>query len=263
MIIYFSATGNSQYVAERIAQATGDNTVSITACMKDQQFQFEFYEGEFLGIVSPTYSWGLPEIVKEFLQKMNLNRKPSYIWFIATYGTTTGQIGNFANEILQKQNVEISAYFSVKMPDTWMPVFNLSKKEYVRKIKERAELQIDSVIDKIANHAMGDYMQRKVPMPIAKWFYNHEYDIMRKTSHFHVEETCVGCGLCARNCLISAIDMVKQKPSWNTARCVMCLSCLHHCPKFAIQYGNKTKKHGQYVHAPVQKAPECGGKDRK
>ena len=53
MIIYFSATGNSQYVAERIAQATGDKTVSITACMKDQQFQFEFHEGEFLGIVSP------------------------------------------------------------------------------------------------------------------------------------------------------------------------------------------------------------------
>ncbi len=40
MIIYFSATGNSQYVAERIAQATGDRTVSITSCMKNHQFQF-------------------------------------------------------------------------------------------------------------------------------------------------------------------------------------------------------------------------------
>ena len=57
MIIYFSATGNSRYVAERIAKATGDRTVSITACMKNQQFQFEFHESEFLGIVSPTYSW--------------------------------------------------------------------------------------------------------------------------------------------------------------------------------------------------------------
>ena len=91
MIIYFSATGNSRYVAERIAKATGDRTVSITACMKNQQFQFEFHESEFLGIVSPTYSWGLPEIVKEFLKKINLNKKPSYIWFIATYGTTTGK----------------------------------------------------------------------------------------------------------------------------------------------------------------------------
>lgn len=33
MIFYFSATGNSQYVAERIAAETQDETVSITECM--------------------------------------------------------------------------------------------------------------------------------------------------------------------------------------------------------------------------------------
>ena len=131
-----------------------------------------------------------------------------------TYGTTTGQIGNFANEILQKQNIEISAYFSVKMPDTWTPTFNLSNKEHVRKINEKAELQKNSVIDKIINRAIGDYMQRKVPMPIAKWFYNMEYDTM-KTSHFHVENTCVGCGLCAQKCPISAIDITNKQPVWN------------------------------------------------
>ncbi len=29
MILYFSATGNSKYVAERIAEATGDRALSI------------------------------------------------------------------------------------------------------------------------------------------------------------------------------------------------------------------------------------------
>lgn len=249
MIIYFSATGNSQYVAERIAQATGDRTVSITSCMKNHQFRLELHENEFLGIISPTYSWGLPEIVKEFLQKLNLNRKPSYIWFVATYGTTTGQIGYFANEILEKQNCSFSAYFSVKMPDTWTPTFDLSNKEHVKKINIKAEPQIDIIIDQIKRHVTGDYMQRKVPVSIAKLFYNMEYDNMRKTSHFHVEDACINCGLCAKNCPISAIDMEAGKPVWNKDQCVMCLSCLHHCPKFAIQYGKRTKKHGQYVHS--------------
>lgn len=71
---------------------------------------------------------------------------------------------------------------------------------------------------------------------------------MRQTHHFHVEDSCIGCGLCARNCPVSAIQLQDKKPVWVKEQCVMCLSCLHHCPKFAIQYGSRTKKHGQYSH---------------
>lgn len=36
MILYFSATGNSEYVARRIAAETGDIAVSITDCYKNK-----------------------------------------------------------------------------------------------------------------------------------------------------------------------------------------------------------------------------------
>lgn len=36
MILYFSATGNSEYVAKKIAAETGDVTVSITDCYKNK-----------------------------------------------------------------------------------------------------------------------------------------------------------------------------------------------------------------------------------
>ena len=62
MILYFSATGNSEYVARRIAAETGDIAVSITDCYKKQIFSFD-EKCKTLGIVSPTYSWGLPVIV--------------------------------------------------------------------------------------------------------------------------------------------------------------------------------------------------------
>ena len=87
MILYFSATGNSEYVAKRIAEATADITVSITERYKKQNFSFND-KCNVLGIVCPTYSWGLPVIVTEFLQKLDLTHKPDYIFFIATYGTT-------------------------------------------------------------------------------------------------------------------------------------------------------------------------------
>ncbi|MDY5082979.1 MAG: EFR1 family ferrodoxin, partial [Candidatus Limivicinus sp.] len=76
----------------------------------------------------------------------------------------------------------------------------------------------------------------------------------RRTKNLHVENACIGCGLCARKCPVQAIEMKNKTPVWVKDKCVMCLGCLHRCPKFAIQYGNgkATKKHGQYVNPHVK-----------
>ena len=250
MILYFSATGNSEYVAQRIAAETGDIAVSITDYYKKQIFSFdEKYKTH--GIVSPTYSWGLPVIVTEFLQRLDLSHKPDYLFFIATYGTTPGQTGRFADNILAPKGLSLSAKFSVKMPDTWTPIFDLSNKEKVRRINDNAELEIDYIIKQIKNFTVGDFMKNKLPYPLAKIGYNIEYDSMRKTKHFSVDDTCIGCGLCAKKCPVQAIEMQNKRPVWSKEKCVMCLGCLHRCPKFAIQYGKNTKRHGQYTNPNV------------
>lgn len=251
MIFYFSATGNSKYAAQRIAAAVGEKTISITECVKQQQYRFSAENGT-VGIITPTYAWGLPSIVRDFLHALVLDDSPSYLWFLTTYGTTTGQSGRFANEILQEKGLSFATYFSVKMPDTWTPIFDLSDPQKARHINLHAEQEIDFALEKIQDRSAGDYMRNKVPMVFAKAFYGLEYDAMRKTGHFKVEHSCVGCGLCAKDCPVSAIEIRDKKPVWVKDRCVMCLSCLHHCPKFAIQYGTRTKKHGQYTNPNVK-----------
>lgn len=39
-----------------------------------------------------------------------------------------------------------------------------------------------------------------------------------------------------------------RKKHLRCQNCAMCLGYLHRCPKFAIQYDDKTKNHGQYLH---------------
>ena len=117
MIFYFSATGNCKYVADRVAAATGERCISVTACMQTQQLAFVPAEGEAVGVVAPVYFWGLPSIVKEFLQRVQLGR-PAYLWFAATYGTTSGQAGHFAAEYLQKKGLALDARCSAS---TWLP----------------------------------------------------------------------------------------------------------------------------------------------
>lgn len=40
MIFYFSATGNSKYVAERISEKTDEKTISVVDCIKENKFNF-------------------------------------------------------------------------------------------------------------------------------------------------------------------------------------------------------------------------------
>lgn len=86
-------------------------------------------------------------------------------------------------------------------------------------------------------------MLHKVPIFAAKAFYK-TYGYQSKTSHFVLEESC---NLCAKKCPANAIEMKNNKSAWVKDQCIMCLGCLHRCPKFTIQYGKKTKTHGQYL----------------
>lgn len=243
MILYFSATGNSKYVAERIAKEFEDKAIS----MEKSDGVIELTQGAILGIVTPVHWWQLPVYVREFLQRMTVKGcSPEYAFIVTTYGTTPGCTYEDARRILAPKGLNLRAGFGVKMPDIWTPIFDLSNPEKVQKQNEEAEKYIDDVLSHIRNRITGNKMQHKKSYAVRIFtdpFLNSE----RKTKNFHVHEQCIGCGLCARRCPAQAIEIQDKKPVWVKEQCVLCLRCLHSCPKFAIQYGNgKTAKHGQY-----------------
>ena len=243
MIFYFSATGNSKFTAEKIAERTGTETVSITDCLKNNRFDFE--SNEIVGFVTPTYSWGLPVTVVDFISKLNLKSNNPYVFTVATCGTLTGGTSRMHRNLLKEKGIDVTAQFYVRMPDTWTPVFDLSDKEKVRKINDKAGIKIFKIANQIHRRIRGnrDYGR----MPFADLFYK-DYEEMRKTDRLSVNDNCIGCGLCEKLCPVEAIEIQNGKPVWIKEKCAMCLGCLHHCPEFAIQRGAKTALHGQYVH---------------
>ncbi len=248
MIFYFSATGNSKYVAERIADALNDTAVSI----EHGQVSYEIPENGILGFVMPTYTWEMPSICRAFLKNTEFKAAAgTYVFEVSTYGVMPGASGADAKHILQSKGIQVDALFGIQMPDTWTPIFDLSDKEKVAERNRAAEQEIGSMIPAIQQRRRGNFQKRRMPYAV-RLVTDPVYQSLRLTRHFHVEDSCIGCGLCARKCPVSAIEMKKKKPSWVKKQCTMCLRCLHHCSVFAIQYGSTTKKHGQYRNPHVK-----------
>lgn len=252
MIIYFSATGNNKYVAERVAAVTGDRLVSISECVKTGGYALTLAENESLGLVTPTYFWGLPSIVADFLKRLEIRPNgKNYVWHVLTFGTVTGAAHSAMAKLLRAKGFALQGRFAVRMVDTWTPTFDLSDAEENRRVTEAAEPQIDAVIEKVQARAEGDFNRHK-GFSAASGIAQAIYQQKRKTKGFTVSDACISCGLCARQCPVSAIEMRDSRPVWVKETCTTCLGCLHRCPKFAIQYCGQTEKHGQFVHPKVK-----------
>lgn len=250
MIFCFSATGNSKYVAQSIAEATQDTMVSITDCIKEERFSFDMQARESIGFVTPVYHWGLPTIVLEFMEKLHLSFDSTpYVYHVLTFYTKTGKAHKLMEDALHTKGLELNGLFTVQMPDTWTPTVDLTDKNEIAEILKISEKQTIDVIDKVKNRVWGDFNDRKVPL--AELYYRH-YRKGGKTAKFSVDDSCIGCGKCAKICPVSAIRLQEKRPVWIKDRCAQCLGCLHRCPTFSIQLGKNTRGHGQYVNPNVR-----------
>jgi hypothetical protein len=121
MVLYFSATGNCKYVAERIAFALGDTALSITGAGTD----ISLSGSEDLGIVTPTYFWELPVPVREFLSEVTIaGKEDRYIFLVATCGVTPGCCGEDARRILFRLFFEPLLIFGRCLPGEFFKNFS-------------------------------------------------------------------------------------------------------------------------------------------
>ena len=208
MIIYFSGTGNCKYVAKQIAAAVGDKAVSV----ENSDGRIALKKEENLGIVFPTHFWEMPAIMRAFMEKASITAEgENYTFAIATYGTTPGCSGTDAKKLMRKKGIDLIAAFSLKMPDNWTPMFDLSDAEKVRRQNVEADKNLAVLIGNIKARVKGNHATPKAPY-FVRTMSDKMYLKARRTSNFYVEDTCIGCGLCAKQCPVQAIKIQNGKP---------------------------------------------------
>jgi len=248
IIFYFSATGNSLQVAKDIAEKIGECEVSNLAKYDTNRKITE----ERVGIVFPVYFWGVPNIIKAFLSKIEFESSP-YIFAVATRGGVVGASLIQVDDLLKLKNQKLHSGFAITMPENYIIYYNADSKEKQQKLfdaekikvvaisqvviskkeqsLEKSKYLIDTLFGKILNQAVVENFPTK--------------DI-----NFTLNDQCTGCGKCEKGCSVGNITMINGKPTWNH-HCEFCLACLQSCPVEAINYGNKTQKKTRYMNPNV------------
>ena len=71
MVLYFTGTGNSRYLARRIAEGLEMPLYDLNACIKARDTA-PVQTGRDVVLVTPTYAWRIPRVVSEWLGKTEL-----------------------------------------------------------------------------------------------------------------------------------------------------------------------------------------------
>ena len=220
MIFYFTATGNSLYVAKKL----DDERRSIAQTIHDKE---KVYKADRIGIISPVYGHEVPELVKEFLQESRFETE--YFYMILTYGNRHAGASELAEKMLQEMNIKPSYINVVLMIDNFLPGFDMDEQ---RKIDKKVDEQLAAIKADIdsgreyvspvtdqdrANHE--EYLSRIAAMPGGK------FDLK-----YIVTDACIGCGICTKVCPKNCYTVDNQKSIWTQAGCIACMACIHACP---------------------------------
>jgi NAD-dependent dihydropyrimidine dehydrogenase PreA subunit len=263
IVFWFSGSGNSKFVAsqiaERVAAVDSDTTLLYIADMlKSGQTRFDLEAGGSVGFVFPTYFWGVPQIVKDFVSKIELNgiSDGGVVYQVLTCGGSTGMADMSFSRLLSRRGYKVSYTYSVSMPDNYCILLDLmTPKEQILPLLEKAQEKLDKVIPAIIDQCVtkkspsgGELMIDRGACPRLKSALLYPlYKYGRDTAPFHADRNCIGCGKCEKVCPMGIISMSEGKPRWEKGKCTQCLACLHHCPVESVQYGNKTKGRLRYV----------------
>lgn len=245
-VLYFTATGNSLYIAKSL----GGDLYSIPQLIKEGVYEVT---DEKIGIVFPLHAWGVPSYLVEFLKKATFNC--DYLFAVTTYGIYSGAVAKHLTDIGNEAGFNFDYINRIKMVDNYVPTFDMRKEvenEGKKEIEKHLEL-IKSDISASKKWTLKENILKKAAFNYMSGREDRPFNEKRLKVHVYgeaidnyllLEDSCTGCGVCASVCPVDNISVDKDNKKIELSdKCFMCFACLHHCPSNTIHINGEVNAH--------------------
>lgn len=241
VIVYFSGTGNSEYIARSFAAQMDcacysiEEPVDFTAVLKEQQT---------VAVCYPIYGSCVPALMRDFARRHAALLAEKRLIVFCTQMMFSGDGAKAFTRLLPSCKVIYAEHFNMPNNISNFALFPVTEKERLRK-KAKADAKMARVCRDIKNGVVFlrgwsrasqllGYLQNTFWPGVER----------KKASSFRAGDSCNGCGLCAKKC--PASNLVQQEPRKKPIQqncCILCYRCVNLCPQKAATV---------LLHAPVK-----------
>ena len=247
IVLYFSGTGNTKFVANKIGEEFIKNGCEIDIYSIEEKVDLKNISYDYLILGFPKYFEYIPKFFIEYLED-NLNDSSEEIkTMIFSTGKDKSKV--YFNELekkLLKKNYKVIVTKNFQMPDS----NTLAKgyKKITRKdIREIFDNSLAEIKDVVVNFLTDNHMREdinEISAVIYKTLNKFKTkDLYKNSMNFSVNFNCDRCNLCVNICPTKNIENIGGDIKFRD-NCIMCCRCVNACPKNAIMY--KEKEHVQY-----------------
>jgi len=249
-IYYFTGTGNSLKIAKSLSEKLDKcELIPIAKVWEDDHLASST---EKVGFVFPLYYAGLPKIVYDFLNKIELGKSNYFFAVITNAGDINTTPLLQIKTILNAKSKTLSAGFYILMPNNFIIGYDVHSEARQKEFFEEAIKNIETIyktVEKNENNlGKGFFEKRRIKSE--KFNKNFRENVYSYDKSFYAEDTCTSCGICVKVCPVNNITLEEGIPRWQH-KCQQCLACINFCPEKCIQFGDKTLKTQRYHHPEI------------
>jgi len=256
LILYFSGTGNTDYIARYIEKKLQiySSIIDVSFLSIENCSPEELKDYDIICFGFPVFELNSPEIVRNFLANLSpIQNKGVFIF--CTMGLWEGNAIRKNFKPFKEKGYAFLGSMSIIMPGTDGLAMMDKNSKYVKKALEKdytilpkvdkLTTRIGKIAEKISSGEKLKDISKKPPFKIASTVISPSFHLiylflvnfMKK--RFYATKDCTFCDLCVKNCPVENISIIDEKIVFGD-QCIMCLRCVHQCPAEAIQIGKLT-----------------------